>query len=637
MNKTLLGIVIFLMLSTRAAYSQNTVMSDVAEKDYAGYLFVYFTGNKIEDETLHYAVSTDGYHFMSLNHNNPVMESKSITESGGIRDPHILRGEDGRTFYMVMTDMASSHGWDSNRGIVLMKSTDLVHWTSSIVNIQKKYSGQENLKRVWAPQTIYDKHAGKYMIYWSMKYGDQQDVIYYAYANKDFTDIEGEPKPLFVPENKMSCIDGDILIKDGIYHLFYKMTDAKSNGIKEAVTLNLTSEKWLEYPGYKEQTTDHVEGAGTFKLIGKDKYILMYDVFGKGRYEFTESQDLDSFAKVENVSMDFHPRHGAVMAVTRQELKRLTDKWGVPSGINLPSDSNPVLTGYFADPEVLYAEKTGKYYIYPTSDGFTGWSGTYFKAFSSPDLASWNDEGVILDLKKDVTWADHNAWAPCIIEKKKGKKFKYYFYYTAAQKVGVAVANDPAGPFVDSGKPLVADRPEGTKGGQVIDPDVFMDPQSKKSYLYYGNGYMAVAELNNDMVSIKPSTTKIITPSDHTFREGTYVFYRNGKYYFLWSQGDTRSPDYCVRYGISTSPTGPIDIPANNILLKKDADKGIYGTGHCSVVQAPGTDEWHIVYHRFSRPEGINMGRAAGYMREVCIDKLEFNVDGTLKEVIPTL
>ena len=271
MNKTLLGIVIFLMLSTRAAYSQNTVMSDVAEKDYAGYLFVYFTGNKIEDETLHYAVSTDGYHFMSLNHNNPVMDSKSITESGGIRDPHILRGEDGRTFYMVMTDMASSHGWDSNRGIVLMKSTDLVLWTSSIVNIQKKYSGQEDLKRVWAPQTIYDKHAGKYMIYWSMKYGDLQDVIYYAYANKDFTDIEGEPKPLFVPENKMSCIDGDILIKDGIYHLFYKMTDAKSNGIKEAVTLNLTSGKWLEYSGYKEQTTDHVEGAGTFKLIGKDK------------------------------------------------------------------------------------------------------------------------------------------------------------------------------------------------------------------------------------------------------------------------------------------------------------------------------------------------------------------------------
>lgn len=55
-----------------------------------------------------------------------------------------------------------------------------------------------------------------------MKYGDGADVIYYAYANQDFTDLEGEPKPLFTPENKKSCIDGDIVFKDGIFHLFIK-------------------------------------------------------------------------------------------------------------------------------------------------------------------------------------------------------------------------------------------------------------------------------------------------------------------------------------------------------------------------------------------------------------------------------
>ena len=81
-------------------------------------------------------------------------------------------------------------------------------------------------------------------------------------------------------------------------------------------------------------------------------------------------------------------------------------------------DHNPVLDGYYADPEVLYAEKTGKFYIYPTSDGFTDWAGTYFKTFSSDNLVDWKDEGKILDLVKDVNWAKRNAWAPCIIEKK---------------------------------------------------------------------------------------------------------------------------------------------------------------------------------------------------------------------------
>ena len=86
-----------------------------------------------------------------------------ISSTGGVRDPHILRCEDGKTFYMVVTDMVSGNGWSSNRAMILLKSKDLVHWTSNIVNIQKKYPNQEDLKRVWAPQTIYDREAGKYM------------------------------------------------------------------------------------------------------------------------------------------------------------------------------------------------------------------------------------------------------------------------------------------------------------------------------------------------------------------------------------------------------------------------------------------------------------------------------------------
>jgi len=605
----------------------------IAEKDLTAYLFVYFTGNKVEEEAVNYAISADGYHYYSLNSNKPVLDSKVISSTGGVRDPHILRGDDGKTFYMVLTDMTSSKGWDSNRAMVLLKSTDLVNWKSSIVNIQTAFAGNENLKRVWAPQTIYDAKAGKYLIYFSLKHGDDADKIYYAYANKDFTGLESAPKLLFVPKSQKSCIDGDIIEKNGVYHLFYK-TETGSAGIKVATTTDLTSGKWTENDNYLQQTKESVEGSSIFKLNNSDDYILMYDVYKKGQYQFTKSNDLENFKAIDDeISMDFKPRHGTILPITRSELKRLIAKWGMPA--KFPKiNNNPVLEGYYADPDILYSNKTKKYYIYPTSDGFNDWSGNYFKTFSSDNLIDWKDEAIILDLPKDVSWANRNAWAPCIVEKKIKGKYQYFYYFTAAQKIGVAVSDNPTGPFKDSGKALVATKPEGAKGGQEIDPDVFTDPKTGKSYLYWGNGYMAVAELNDDMVSFK-GDTKLIKV-DKTFREGTYIIYRKGTYYFMWSEDDTRSPNYKVRYGTSKSPQGPIEIPENNIVIQGIPDQGIYATGHNSVLQISNKDEWYITYHRFSYPTGIKMGRAGGFHREVCIDKLEFNPDRTIKQVTPT-
>lgn len=607
-----------------------------AEKDYVGYLFTYFRGNAVADEAVCYAISTDGYNFKALNNNQPILNSSDISLTGGVRDPHILRGHDGKCFYMVITDMTSSKGWDSNRAMVLLKSDDLINWKHSNIHIQKRFSGHEDLKRVWAPQTIYDESVGKYMIYWSMQHGNGPDIIYYAYANPDFTDLESSPKPLFIPKNKKSCIDGDIVEKNGLYYLFYK-TEGHGNGIKLAITDSLTSGKWIEQPGYKQQTRDAVEGSSLFKLNNSDKYILMYDVYGKHRYEFCESVDLDRFNVInEKITMDFHPRHGSIIPISRSELVALTNKWGKPEGIAIPQSNNPVLEGYYADPDIIYSHKNKKYYLYPTSDGFDGWGGYYFKTFSSPDLKEWTDEGVILDLKKDVSWADRHAWAPTITEKKIGKSYKYFYYFTAAQKIGVATADEPTGPFKDSGKALIDFKPEGINRGQEIDPAVFNDPKSGKSYLYWGNGYLAVAELSKDMLSLKPNTMKIITP-DNTFREGAFVIYRGGKYYFFWSEDDTRSQNYSVRYGYSDSPNGVITIPANNKILSKNPALGIYGTGHNSVIQVPGKDEWYIVYHRFSIPNGIKMGDAAGFHREVCIDPLTFDEQGNIIAIKPSL
>lgn len=692
---------------TVKVYAQKSKLTE----NFSAYLFTYFTGNRDDQESIRFAISNDGYNFRALNNNKPVLNSSAISSSGGVRDPHILRCVDGKTFYMVATDMVSARGWDSNRAMVLLKSSDLIHWSSAIVNIQKKFPGNDSLKRVWAPQTIYDTRAGKYMIYWSMKHGNDPDKIYYAYANADFTDLETEPKQLFLSPTNGACIDGDIVFKDGKYHLFFK-TEGEGAGIKIAVSDKLTGGYVLR-DKYVQQTKDPVEGAGVFKLNKGDDYILMYDVYTKGKYQFTKTKDLEHFTVIdEDVTMNFHPRHGTVIPITFQEAETLVSKWMMPGDVMLSAHStaikkinivldtagrklilpvkpatklnlfnpgfisfpgikitpvaaqnfatgpvkysvqvkgkeiqtylvttrknnNPVLDGYYADPDILYAEKTGKFYIYPTSDGFDNWSGTNFKAFSSENLVDWKDEGVILDLREDVSWAKRNAWAPCIIEKKTGHQYKYFYYFTAAQKIGVAVADNPAGPFIDAGKALVDKFPGGVTHGQQIDPEVFTDPKTGKSYLYWGNMYMAVAELNEDMISIKNETIKVITP-DSTFREGTTVFYRKGIYYFMWSEDDTRSENYRVRYGTSDSPFGKIRIPGNNLVIAKNKDAGIYATGHNSIIQLPGKDQWYIVYHRFNFPNGILMGQAAGYNREVCMDKMEFNQDGSIKQVIPT-
>lgn len=611
------------------------------EKDYVGYLFTYFTGNHISEEAVCYAVSLDGSSFWALNDGKPVLDSKVISSTGGVRDPHILRSEDGKTFYMVLTDMVSGNGWDSNRAMVMLKSENLVDWSYSVINMQKKYAGQEKLKRVWAPQTVFDPEAGKYMVYWSMQYAGGPDVIYYAYANADFTDLEGEPKVLFLPQNRKSCIDGDIVYKDGLFHLFYK-TEGHGNGIKVATTRSLTSGKWVEDPDYKQQTKEAVEGAGTFKLIGQDKYILMYDVYMKGRYQFTETTDLKNFKVIDNeVKMNFHPRHGTVIPITRDELMRLTEKWGKPEELgDIPA--NPVLPGFHADPEILYAEQTQTYYIYSTTDGHPGWGGWYFTVFSSKDLKNWKEEGVMLDVKSDqVPWAKGNAWAPCIEEKKVRGGYRYYFYYSAhpndgnSKQIGVAVSDSPTGPFKDLGHPIVTESPAG--GGQQIDVDVFTDPVSGKSYLYWGNGYMAGAELSKDMLSVKKKTIRVLTPKggtlqDYAYREAPYVFYRNGLYYFLWSVDDTGSPNYHVAYGTSTSPLEPVRVAEQPVVLIQRPEKHIYGPAHNSVIQLPGTDEWRIVYHRINRHFLKN---APGIHREVCIDKLEFNEDGSIRPVEP--
>ena len=305
----------------------------VRQKDspYAHYLFTFFPSNS--DENIYYAVSNDGYNYKVINKNKPVVTAKDITVMGGLRDPHILRGEDGR-FYMVATDMRSELGWSSNRGIVLMRSDDLISWQTSKVHFPTRYAGTyfANVTRVWAPETIYDPVAKKYLVYFSILTNDgvvPYDKVFYAYANEDFTDLESQPTYFY--DRGGATIDMDIVFNenDSLYHAFYKNEGA--GGICQVTATSLTApageegSQWSAPSGTLQQTTEAVEGAGIFRLIDSDDWILMYDCYMNGHYQFCSSPDLFQFTFRKNTTTQgaFTPRHGTVIPITETEYQNL--------------------------------------------------------------------------------------------------------------------------------------------------------------------------------------------------------------------------------------------------------------------------------------------------------------------------
>jgi hypothetical protein len=276
----------------------------------------------------------------------------------------------------------------------------------------------------------------------------------------------------------------------------------------------------------------------------------------------------------------------------------------------------PILDGFTADPAIRVFGDT--YYIYPTSDK-PNWNTTEFAVWSSKNLVSWNKEAVILDVTKDLKWADLQAWAPDCVE----RNGTYYFYFCARGKIGVATAPSPVGPFKDAlGRPLIE------KGGKVdvytIDPYPLID-EDGQAYLYYGNGRCQVFKLKPDMISFDGDP---VTVPLKEFREGIVVFKRSGKYYFMWSIDDARSPDYRVGWGISDTPLGPVKSFGTNFIVLRQHPPAV-GTAHHSVVNVPGTDRWYVAYHRHAIPGG------GGYKREVCLARMEFTRDGAIIPMDP--
>ena len=358
------------------------------------------------------------------------------------------------------------------------------------------------------------------------------------------------------------------------------------------------------------------------------------------------SLTLDGEAFANGSDVDMTKKHTLVIRYENGDEEQWTIKAATVS-------NNPVLPGQYADPDIDYFD--GRFWLYPTTDGFSGWSGNYFHAFSSTDLVNWTDEGVILDVDKShegqpqdywteqttvSPWSVGSAWAPTIEKKVIDGQSKYFFYYCAKypngeSAIGVAVADNPAGPYKAADQPIVTRSMEGVTVGQAIDPSIFTDPNTGRSYILYGNGSAAIAELSDDMMSVKPGTVRRLSGLND-FRESVVVSYREGKYHWTWSCDDAGSANYHVNYGVSDSIDGAITYKGT--LLQKDTAKQLQGTAHQSdvhVTDADGNERWFMSYHRHYTPLGV-FTSGLGYHRETAIDEITFGEDGLMQTMHPT-
>lgn len=297
---------------------------------------------------------------------------------------------------------------------------------------------------------------------------------------------------------------------------------------------------------------------------------------------------------------------------------------GASASAQQPRSGNPILPGWYADPEAHVFD--GQYWIFPTYSARYD-EQTFLDAFSSHDLITWTKHERVLDAS-NVSWARRAMWAPSIIE----KDGWYYLFFGANDiqsdeqqgGIGVARARTPAGPFEDwLGRPLI-DRFH--NGAQPIDQMVFRDADGAYWIVYGGWRHCNIARLNDDFTGLVPfpdgTTFREITPDGYV--EGAFMLIRDGKYYFMWSEGGWTGPDYAVAYAIGDTPFGPFQRIGR--ILQQDPAVAT-GAGHHSVLHSPASDRWYIVYHR--RP----LGETDRNHRAVSIDRLEFDENGRIRPV----
>jgi len=290
---------------------------------------------------------------------------------------------------------------------------------------------------------------------------------------------------------------------------------------------------------------------------------------------------------------------------------------------------NPLIKGQFtADPSArVFGDRV---YVYPSHDiiagkdkGRPGWFAMEdYHVFSSANLTDWTDHGIILS-QQNVPWVkpeSYSMWAPDCIERNE----KYYFYFPSTPKdtitygkgfaIGVAVADRPEGPFVPQESPI--------KGVRGIDPNIFIDKDGQ-AYLYWSGGNIYAAKLKANMLELDSDVKTLGELPTKGLKEGPHMFERNGTYYLTYPHVQNKIER--LEYATSNNPLGPFKVKG---VIMDESETGCW-TNHHSIMEFQ--KQWYLFYHHNDYSPNFDKARS------IRADSLSFNLDGTIKKVIPSL
>lgn len=306
-----------------------------ASSSEGAYLFTYFTGNEVDEQTVRFAVSADGYNFTPLKSNNAVISQTLGTKC--CRDPYIFKGEDGY-YYIVATDMDASQNvwWGNSVSMVYWRSADLINWSDETIIDMRNILPDDDIQRCWAPQVLWDDEEQKYFVYFGLasgSYTGNGTYLYYCYTDNLLDESSySKPELLYKPADAGAAIDGDIIYdaKSATYYLYYK--DETNATICYVTSKSLTGPYSDPANPTKVINTDvGLEGCNSYFITGTDTLVMLADAYGDGYFVMNQTTDFKNFYSIDSSNYTINncsPRHGSVIAISDNEYNALVNSIG---------------------------------------------------------------------------------------------------------------------------------------------------------------------------------------------------------------------------------------------------------------------------------------------------------------------
>ena len=317
---------IFIMLATSTCVAAD-----------AGYLFVTFKGERTPmSEQVYFVISRDGKEWTSLNGGEPVLVS--MIGEKGVRDPFLLRAQDGGRFFLIATDLSIhlNPNWGravtkGSRSIVIWESTDLVKWSEPrLVKVAADGAGC-----TWAPEAVYDEKNRNYLVFWASKTAGDNFKKHRIWAART-SDFATFSEPFIFIDKPNDVIDTTIVFDGGKYYRFSKDERFKAITLETSDTLE---GEWADVPDFSLARLQGFEGPACYRLTSPRAHqpatwSLLLDHYSKGEgYKtfITTNLATGDFKAAPDFRFPFKLRHGSVLPISADELARLEAGFKAPS------------------------------------------------------------------------------------------------------------------------------------------------------------------------------------------------------------------------------------------------------------------------------------------------------------------